>query len=618
MTINSNFTGLRLAEEVLGAPKVLPGENDLAQGLTFVLRVSGAAAQAGAVDTYSYTAAADESIDDVGAALAALIVVDIGAGTTYTAGTNTLLIPGSETLGDATVEFWVYNGDYLLSGMDATITDDQTDADDLTIVLPVLSAENAAVFYEYEPNSYGDFGGQVTTVARAPITAGRQRKKGRPTDLDAAAAFQLDFTQNNLNRVLPAFFFANWRKAATAEYRDPSLQAVAADDDFDGVGIDDVFATGDIILASGFLEAANNGLFYVTGEGAGTLQVNALATAAAPALVNEVAPAGASLKRVGYRGAAGVLEISVAGSLPALVSDSGPNFTTWGLVPGQWVYIGGDEADTSFAAAGNNGFARIAAISATQITFDKTQNTMSASGALMTETIAIFFPDMIRNEPNPADIVIRTFQAERSLSTAGYQYEKGCFANTLTMNFAQADKLNVDLAWVAMDDEPRETRKAGVFPAIDTDANFFNTSSDFARIRTIIIGETTPLFAFLSEMTLTINNNVTPAKALAVFGAFDANIGDFVGQGSITAYFSDVAALTAIRESEDVTFDFALVKDNAGWVWDIPLVALGEGRLAVEKDQKVTIPVSADGAEHPTLHTTLQAMHFAYLPDAAG
>ena len=87
--------------------------------------------------------------------------------------------------------------------------------------------------------------------------------------------------------------------------------------------------------------------------------------------------------------------------------------------------------------------------------------------------------------------------------------------------------------------------------------------------------------------------------------------------GNVTAYFADVAAINAVRNNADVSMDFCLAKDNAGWVFDLPLLTLGEGRLNVEKDSPVTIPVSIGGARDPHLNTTLQAIYFPYLPTAA-
>jgi hypothetical protein len=94
-------------------------------------------------------------------------------------------------------------------------------------------------------------------------------------------------------------------------------------------------------------------------------------------------------------------------------------------------------------------------------------------------------------------------------------------------------------------------------------------------------------------------------------------VGDFVVSGNLTAYFSTLAAVSAVRGNADATLDFALVKSNAGLVLDIPLAPLSNGRLQVEKDQPIKIPLAAEAAEHPTLHHTLLVTNFEYLPSAA-
>lgn len=465
------------------------------------------------------------------------------------------------------------------------------------------------VWRELEPNSYSDFGATITTTARSPITAGRQRKKGRVTDLEAQAGFNIDFTGNNMHPHMEHFMFAAWRGSPEAE---DMGAVVAADDEFVKTGGFADVVVGHILQSSGFGVAANNGLFVVTARTDDDAAVT-------PGLADEADPPAASkVKVVGVQGTAGDLTIDATNAAAPVLGSTTLDFTTLGLIPGQWVYIGGDAAGTRFASAGNNGFARIASIAANAIVFDKTQNTMATDNGAG-QTIRVFFGDVIKNESDPDLIVTQTVQFERKLGAEGYEYVTGCHANELTMQMQNASKIMLDLSYVAMDAEYVDVgdRKGGTFPAIETDSEAFNTSSDFVRIRASAQGSASPLFGYIQEMDLSINNNVSVLKALGVLGGFDATIGDFVVGGNITAYFNDIEAVQAVRNSESLTLDFAMAFDNRGWVFDVPLFTGTDALLNVEKDQPITIPVGVEAAEDDTLNTTLIVCFFPYLPDLA-
>lgn len=552
------------------------------------------------------------------------------------------------------------------------------------------------VWHALEPNSYSDFGGQITTVARNPINQSRQRKKGVVTDNEASGGLNQDITVSNTTDLLQGFVFADARERGTTNSLVKGQAPITVDDVNDefefydrgaasavvsvggtgyrvgdllsyatgaskphvfyvravsGVGavtsvaVDDpglrgvdaggalavtggsgvgatltvtwaaqmpAFKVGDKVLVTGFAQAANNGLKTVDTYASGVIGV-------AENLVADVAPANGKIQTVGFTFAAAALEITLNGLLPRL-TDAGAfvDFTTMGFIPGEWIYLDG--------FANNEGFARISAIAADYLEFDKTdwQPVAEAETGI---TVTIYYGTIIRNEGDPALIKRQTYQIERTLGQdengTMAEYLVGAVPNEFTLNVAQADKVTVDMTFVATDNEQRDGTqgvKAGTRPAL-TIEDAFNTSSDFSRIKLASVdpldSNPKPLFAFATDLSLTINNNVTANKAIGVLGAFDTSAGTFEVGGSLTAYFASIEAVRAVRNNADITLDFIMVKNNAALLFDIPLLALGNGRLAVEQDQAVTLPLDTSAAENKFGNTlTMQVFH--YLPDSAG
>ena len=557
------------------------------------------------------------------------------------------------------------------------------------------------VWYPLEPNSYSDFGGSVTLLARTPISADRQRKKGVITDLDASGGFNTDLTQTNLQKLLQGFFFADLRTKAefgstnvtnvdgtndeyeftanavsatvaaggsgytdndtltvsgvtgtaptfTATVSGGVVQSVtlatagaatvvptdpAATTGGTGTGCtlnvlwntEDEFYAGDLIWAKDFTNSANNGLKNVIAT------IDEVHVSVSEDLVDEATPTG-TISRVGFKFGTADLDVDASGTLPKITSTT-KDFTELDLVPGDWIFSGGDTATTKWTNAANNGFKRVLKIETNALTIDKSdQDMVTETGTGL--TIQLFCGRVLKNETGTL-IKRRSYNLERTLGAPDdakpteiqSEYLTGSIPSEMTMNVATADKVNVDLTFVSADSEQRTGStgvKSGSRPAI-VEADAFNTSSDFTRIRLAVYDKDdeapTPLFAFVQEFTITINNNISPAKAVGTLGAFEVTAGTFAVGGNMTAYFSDVAGVSAVRNNDDITLDFAIVKANAGLVVDIPLLSLGDGRPNVAQDEPITLPLTneaATGAKvQSALNYTLLMVFYDYLPNAA-
>lgn len=413
------------------------------------------------------------------------------------------------------------------------------------------------VWHALEPNSFTDFGAEVTTAARNPINPSRQRQKGVVVDLDASGSFNQDLTHSNAQQLLQGFLFADFRLKGDPNNQQPSDYVKTA--------------------------------------------------------------------------TAGDLTVTTAGNF-ATIESTTLDFTTLGLVPGEWIFVGGDTAATQFANEENNGFKRVRSISENALVIDKSEVAM-VDDAGTGKTIMLYLGRVLKNESDPSLIKRRTYQLERTLGSLDgldppqSEYLVGAVPSELVINVAQASIVTADYTFIATDAEQRtqaQGLKPGTRPDLVSD-DAFNSTSDLSRIRLALAGTAEeapdPLFGFATEMTITINNSLSANKALGKLGAFDVTAGNLVVSGTLTVYFSDIRAVSAVRNNEDITLDMAFVKDNKGVVIDMPLIALGDGRPNVELDQAIMLPITADAAAgakiDPALNHTILYTFFDQLPDLA-
>ena len=240
--------------------------------------------------------------------------------------------------------------------------------------------------------------------------------------------------------------------------------------------------------------------------------------------------------------------------------------------------------------------------------------------------IDIYFGKVIHNAITPQLVKRRTYQLERLLGNDGVgiqsEYLVGAVADQFNLTINQASKITVDVNYVGMDVEQRDGTtgiKSGTRVGLPGEPPF-NTSHEVYRSMLYVLNATTAnpvaLYAYVQDVKLNINNGAVPNKAIGVQGGFDLSEGDFAVNGTATAYFATVAAVAAIQDNADVGMFIALAAHNAGMIWDIPLLTLGDGAEKVEKDKPILISLTQDAAKCAAGFTLL-GNFFEYLPNAA-
>ena len=471
--------------------------------------------------------------------------------------------------------------------------------------------DNPTVWYPVEPNEFEDFGGEIQTIARSPISRTRQMKKGVAVDVDSSGGWQQDLVQKGHERLYQGFFFADAiERVSTHPVSGNPQSLITIDQVLEGeINTDEDHSgqlfTGSILQLSGFAEDSNNGVFVIESYTPQTIEIANLV--AEPTTIQQ------SIETVGYK-LNGPTNITLNDGKMQLNS-AGTNWPSIGFTIGEWIAIKG------FA---NNapGMARVIAVGNDVLTLD--QPNWASPSLEASSDVEIYFGRVFRNAVDPDDVKCRSFQLERTLGEDAdgtqSEYLRGQVPNTLTLSVESVDKVMTEMSFVGTDVENRtgqEGLKAGGRPSlIQQDA--YNTSSNIKQMRLYTHSDTaaTPesLFGFVAEAEVVINNNVEGLKAIGHFGSFDVNVGDFEVSGELEVYFASVEAMKAVRCNKDVGFNMIGINNNSGWVFDIPLLSLGGGRAEVEKGSSIMLPLEIQGGENEWGYTALSTW-FCYLPD---
>lgn len=485
-------------------------------------------------------------------------------------------------------------------------------------------------FFLAEPNGDIQFGDEIITVARDPISKLNQPRKGAVVDKNSSVSYPFDFTRDVSLHLMPILVKSRgvnsglrYRAAdvTSTGYTIPALPA----DEADKINARSLF------YGRGYGLSGNNGLKQLNADPVST--DTELTTGGLSA---ETAPVNADLAIAGYRFAAAEVELTISGNSATLVATTvgfhwgDPGSGTFGLrlQPGQLIHWGG-LTSTNQATAGGFGYATVVSISADGLTL--TVNRLSkgitgnGGGAGETNEIDILYGDFMRKVAvDDADFLNQTLHFEAAYpnltvgaETNGYEYSIGNYFDSLTINLNGQDKITAQANFVSLNtnDFVGPTGRIGAAAAaiLPIQTSAFNTSSDLGRIRIDNL-DGDGLTSFFTQLAVTIANGHGREKTLGCLGTTFINDGTFTPTFDGTIIFTDSAVIDAIRNNETVSYD-TIMRDGDGVVGILmPALTLGNGAKQFQKNESVKVSLTGAGHIDDTLQTSLCVSHIPVAP----
>ena len=504
-----------------------------------------------------------------------------------------------------------------------------------------------------EANEISQFGVEVQTVARQPISADRQPREGAITSVSSGVGFAGDVTMSFFRAFLEGFLFA---KVVNREFTEVPVtgttatmyQFAAISGERSGMDGDDQFDEGSLLWASGFGDSRDG---FKVSRSSTTMSVTA-----GTSMPTTTPPAGANISFAGYRAATASWTYDTNNRRGTLSRGSGQGLGTklmeLGLTPGQFVHIGsllqasGQEdrlengitvPDSPAPRFTGYGYARVWEISADAVVFDKLGEGLKGPGhATAAGNQDICFGEFGRNlrVSDGAFLPNRTFSMEQLVdglaidrrdphaedagpfqySLQNYCNELGITLNldalaTMTMGFVGTETLKPQwrrATGTGNDGSTKAEREArnGTPPAAPNFTSGFSSSSDVARLRIIEIDED-GIGTDFKSLTLNIGNNVSQERVVGRQAARFVNYGNFDVNLEAELIFTDGAIVDAIRQNTRLSFDCVMSNDDGVIIVDLPAVSLGGGGRSYPVNESVLISVSAQAFRHQELGTSV-------------
>ncbi len=431
-------------------------------------------------------------------------------------------------------------------------------------------------------------------------------------DSNGGINFEISYPHPNtfMADVWAATLFSDWLNTPERDNdgtADSVITAVTNTTDVYTVTTGAAFVAGTLLRATGFANAANNGVFKITTGG--TTSVTVLGAN----LVADSAPAAtARLKVVGVEAGSGDVT-ALADGLGSTTLD----FTTLGLRVGQWIKVGGVADATTFAflvtagsAARAAAWARITAIAATKLTLDNLPTGWTTDTGT-SKTIRFWFGDQLKNGVTPMPFTIERGFLGQTVPT--YMVNRGMQAGQLEMSWTAKEKLTGSVTFTGLT-ATQSTTTLDAAPDPATTNQVMAGSANVGRLAEGNTRLTSPNWA--RSLTLSVNANLEVQDAVDNFGGVYIREGENTVTGTIDTYFGSNAVLQKFYDGTVTSLNARTAKNKQAFILQIPRATLrgGGNPQATGKNTTVTASFEFSGSLDPDTSANIIFDRLEYAP----
>ena len=369
-------------------------------------------------------------------------------------------------------------------------------------------------------------------------------------------AFELSYASQHDE--IEAAMYSAWQNAPFKDNSETagSITAVTnASDTFTVNSGGTSFVANHLIKTTNFEDDANNSVFKVASSTATTVVV------ATASLTDDVSVAtDARIKVVGFQGDSGDITATATG-----LASTTLDFTTLGLVAGQWIKIGGTAAASQFATTVLNTYVRVKAIAANALTLDNLPSAWAIDTGASKE-IKVWFGDYVR--PGKTQSSFTYEKSNQGHDPVEYEQYIGVVPGTMQLTFEVGRPVTGSFEFLGKD-ATIEENPLDATPENAPTTEVMNATNDLALLA-IDGGDLVSGFNKPQRLSLTLNNNQRANEAMGTRGLVKIGVGEAEVSGDIRCYFDNQDIKKKFIANEESSVTMVAVKEGQAMVFSLP------------------------------------------------